>query len=400
MTALALPSSYWLLALLAGVALIHLLRRQRSRAIAPQAKPQRSIDRVNLAQIHELVIRRMKTGVLLVDDVNHIHLMNETAWVLLGTPAAEQRDLGQLAPELSRRVYQWLSTDKFDEASLQLTQGEPEVAPHFVRLAPHDDSLILVFLDDTSLVSRRAEELTLTTLGRLSASIAHEIRNPLAAIRYSAQLLNESTELSPGDQRMVEIINNHCRRLNETIENVLQLSRRDRSHPELLVLDQWIHTFIEEYKQGNNLGEDSLRAFSKGTPAVRAMVDPQQLHQVVWNLVQNALRHGRLPGSSAHVLLTVRLDEHGMPVLEVIDRGPGIAPKIATQIFEPFYTTYEYGTGLGLYLARQMSEANQAMLEYVRVPGGGSCFRLSLTPPSRRVLTNAPSAHREGTSHA
>ena len=80
---------------------------------------------------------------------------------------------------------------------------------------------------------------------------------------------------------------------------------------------------------------------------------------------------------------SIRHGEHGVPILEVIDRGPGIAPKVAAQIFEPFYTTHEYGTGLGLYLARQMAEANQAALEYVRVAGGGSCFRLVLTPPVR-----------------
>jgi two-component system sensor histidine kinase PilS (NtrC family) len=90
-----------------------------------------------------------------------------------------------------------------------------------------------------------------------------------------------------------------------------------------------------------------------------------------------------MPGEPARVMVVARLGEHGVPILEVIDRGPGIPPKVAAQIFEPFYTTHEYGTGLGLYLARQMSEANQAALEYVRVAGGGSCFRLVLTPPAR-----------------
>jgi len=119
-----------------------------------------------------------------------------------------------------------------------------------------------------------------------------------------------------------------------------------------------------------------------GAP-VAAVADPQQLQQVVWNLVQNALRYGRMPGEPARVMVVTRQGEHGVPILEVIDRGPGIAPKVAAQIFEPFYTTHEYGTGLGLYLARQMSESNQAALEYVRVAGGGSCFRLVLTPPAR-----------------
>jgi two-component system, NtrC family, sensor histidine kinase PilS len=376
-----LESGLFGMAYFAIVVLCNVLGRQlrASEALAEQ----RSIDLVNLAQVNELIIRRMKTGVLLVDDANRIHQINESAWMLLGNPSSDQRDLGRVAPELSRRLYHWITSGKLDEMATQLADGMPEVVPRFSRLAPNDDSLVLIFLDDTSLVSRRAEELTLSSLGRLSASIAHEIRNPLAAIRYSAQLLAESTEMNPTDLRMVEIINNHCSRLNEIIENILQLSRRERSRPETLNLGDWSHSFVEEYRQGNDLGADSLRVIDNSPAPVAAVADPQQLQQVIWNLVQNALRYGRMPGEPARVMVVVRHGEHGVPILEVIDRGPGIAPKVAAQIFEPFYTTHEYGTGLGLYLAKQMAEANQAVLEYVRVAGGGSCFRLVLTPPVR-----------------
>ncbi len=225
---------------------------------------QRGIDLANLSQVNELIIRRMKTGVLLVDEGNRIHQLNESAWMLMGNPSADQRDLGTLAPELSRRLYHWRTSGKLDESATMLADGTPEVIPRFSRLAPNDDSHVLIFLDDTSLVSRRAEELTLSSLGRLSASIAHEIRNPLAAIHYSAQLLAESTDMNDTDLRMVEIINNHCSRLNEIIENILQLSRRERSRPETLDLSQWVHHFVTEYRQGNDLGSDILRAGGRG----------------------------------------------------------------------------------------------------------------------------------------
>jgi two-component system sensor histidine kinase PilS (NtrC family) len=381
-----LESALFGLAYFASTTLCSVLGRQL-RATEALAE-QRSTDLANLSQVNELIIRRMKTGVLLVDDANRIHQINESAWMLLGNPGADQRDLGQLAPELSRRLYHWMTSGKLDETATQLADGVPEVVPRFTRLAPNDDSHVLIFLDDTSLLSRRAEELTLSSLGRLSASIAHEIRNPLAAIRYSAQLLAESKSMDSTDQRMVEIINNHCIRLNEIIENILQLSRRERSRPETLDLGHWAQDFVEEYSQGNDLGADSLRVITNGAVPVTAVADPQQLQQVVWNLVQNALRYGRLPGEPARVMVVARQGEHGVPILEVIDRGPGIAPKVAAQIFEPFYTTHEYGTGLGLYLARQMSEANQAALEYVRVAGGGSCFRLILTPAQMNKATN------------
>jgi two-component system sensor histidine kinase PilS (NtrC family) len=342
---------------------------------------QRGIDLANLAQINELIIRRMRTGVLVVDDANRVHRWNESAWALLGNPKPDQRNLGSIAPELSRRLYHWRSTGKVDNTAVALAEGVPEVIPRFTRLASNDDNNVLIFLDDTSLVSRRAEELTLSSLGRLSASIAHEIRNPLAAIRYSAQLLAESEELSEADKRMVEIINNHCSRVNEIVEDILQLSRRERSRPESLDLGHWATHFVEEYKAGNDLGQDQLRAVTPGR-RVEALADPQQLQQVVWNLVQNALRYGRLPGEPARVSVVARqATDKGPPLLEVVDRGPGIPAKVAAQIFEPFFTTHEYGTGLGLYLARTMCEANQATLEYVPVAGGGSCFRITLPAP-------------------
>ncbi len=375
-----LESGLFGLAYFAAAILCYALARQMraTEALATQ----RGVDLANLSQVNELIIRRMRTGVLLVDDGNQIHQINESAWLLLGTPSADKRDLGTLAPELSRRLYHWRTTGKVDESSVALAEGVPEVVPRFTRLSANDDSHMLIFLDDTSLVSRRAEELTLSSLGRLSASIAHEIRNPLAAIRYSAQLLAESTGLDQTDQRMVEIINNHCGRLNEIIENILQLSRRERSRPETFDLNGWVLAFVEEYCDSNDLGNDSLRAVVKNSEVV-AVADTQQLQQVAWNLAQNALRYGRMPNEPARVLVVARYNNSGIPVLEVSDRGPGIPHKVAAQIFEPFFTTHELGTGLGLYLARQMCEANQASLEYVPVAGGGSCFRISLTPPAK-----------------
>ncbi len=380
-----LESALFGIVYLAAAALCNILGRQ-VRASEELAQ-RRGLDLANLAQVNELIIRRMKTGVLLVDDGNQVHQFNESAWMLLGSPPMNQRDLGTLAPELSRRLFHWRHYDKLDETAISLADGVPDVVPRFTRLAANDDSNILIFLDDTSLVSRRAEELTLASLGRLSASIAHEIRNPLAAIRYSAQLLAESEDLVAADQRMVEIINNHCSRLNEIIENILQLSRRERSRPETLDLNAWALNFVEEYAESNDLGKDSLRAIVQSN-AVEAVVDPQHLQQVIWNLVQNALRYGRMPGEPARVMLISRAaSDAGPPLLEVVDRGPGIPTKVAAQIFEPFYTTHEYGTGLGLYLCKQMCEANQAELEYVPVAGGGSCFRITLAPPAQAPET-------------
>ncbi len=353
----------------------HLGRQMReTEALAEQ----RGADLLNLEQVNDLIIRRMKTGVLLVDGANNILRINESAWHLIGNPSPNQRDLGAVASELSRRLYHWRHSGRIDQTPVALAADVPEVIPRFSRMAPNDDTHVLIFLDDTSLLSRRAEEMTLASLGRLSASIAHEIRNPLAAIRYSAQLLAESDSLTEEDRRLVDIVNNHCTRANEVVENILQLSRRERSRPESIDVNAWALAFVEDYKQSNDLGSDHLRAITQNR-TIEAMVDPQHLQQVVWNLVQNAIRYGREPGEAARVVVVARLaTDKGPPLLEVVDRGPGIPAKVAAQIFDPFFTTSDYGTGLGLYLAKQMCEASQASLEYVPVAGGGACFRITL----------------------
>jgi two-component system sensor histidine kinase PilS (NtrC family) len=377
---------------LAAGGLCHLLGRQMRESHALAAK--RGAEVANLSQLNELIIRRMRTGVLVVDGADTIQLINEAAYHLVGHPSPAENQLSSVSEELARRLHQWRLENQSDARPVELFPDTPPVIPRFARLTVTDD-LFLIFLDDTSLVSRRAEELTLSTLGRLSASIAHEIRNPLAAISYSAQLLEESPDLPDTDRRLVEIIVSHCNRMNGIVENVLNLSRRERSRPESVDLAQWVFQFVDDFKATRYLDQDEVKGVAQSRH-LHAMVDPQQLHQVVTNLVQNALNYGKLPGEPARITLTARqLAEGSPPLVEVIDRGPGIPPRVADSIFEPFFTTHEHGTGLGLYLARQLCEANQATLDYVPVAGGGSCFRITLTR-AQRLETAASVTERSG----
>ena len=238
-------------------------------------------------------------------------------------------------PELSRRLYH-CSTGKIDNLAVALAECVPEVIPRFTKLASNDDKHVLIFLDDTSLVSRRAEELTLSSLGRLSASIAHEVRNPLAAISYSGQLLAESEDLTDADKRMVEIINNHCGRLNEIIENILQLCRRERSRRKARSVSLG-HAFVDEYKTANDLGSDHLRAVTQHSR--RSPCGPQQMQQVVWNLVQNALRYGRLPGEPARISVLARMQTDRAAADRSVDRGPEFPRKSPRRSLKPFFTT-------------------------------------------------------------
>ena len=367
---------------LAIATLTHQLRVQM-RATEALAE-RRGAEAIRLAEINELIIRRMRTGVLLVDREAQIRLANEAAMLLLGEGAAGTRRLAEAAPELALRLSEWLRSGLGNDTPLRLGGDQFEVVPRFARLLANSDNT-LIFLDDTSLVSRRAESLTLAAMGRFSASLAHEIRNPLAAISYAAQLLEESRELPDGDRRMVQIIHQQCMRTNSIVESVLGLARRERATAEHIELVSFLRNFIEEFRQSVPDETDNI-TLAAPQPLVPALVDPKHLHQIVTAMVQNARRHGHLPGEAARITLhAYRLDD--APVIDIIDRGPGIPEAVVPQLFRPFFTTSEHGTGLGLYIARELCRANGASLDYVPVPGGGCCFRISM--PGQHTLLPA-----------
>lgn len=358
--------------------LCHLLGRQlrESAELAERAGEEAQ----NLAQVNDLIIRRLHSGVLVVDHNNQIRLLNETGWHLLGEPRPQERRLELISQPLLQRIVEWRLAPGQEPTPLQLRSDQPEVIPRIARLGTEDE-LLLVFLDDGALVSRRAEQLTLSTLGRLSASIAHEIRNPLGAISHAAQLLEESPDLPATDRRLLDIILTHCQRMNGIVGNVLALSRRERSRPEPVELGGWVESFAGSFI-GEHFLEPGLLSANRPARPVHAVFDPQQLHQVVAALVSNALVYGHLPDRPPEVSVCARIaEDSGFPVVEVIDRGPGIRSEVVERVFDPFFTTNELGSGLGLYIARQLCEANQAVLEYQPARGGGSCFRITLARP-------------------
>ena len=356
--------------------LTYLLGKQMrtSQALADR----RGLELHDLAEINELIIRRMRTGVIVVDGDGGLRLANEAALLLLGEAGEGERNLGLAAPELARRLQKWQQDGTHDDTPLRLGPEQADVLPRFARLLANSDAT-LVFLDDTSLVSRRAESMTLATLGRFSASLAHEIRNPLAAITYATQLLEESKDLCDGDRRMLQIIHQQSQRTNGIVESVLGIARRERANAEHVELVNWVRRFADDYKQMLPPESGTVK-IAHATPSLAALVDPRHLQQVLTVLLQNALNYGRLPGQAARITLNVHPLE-GKPAIDVIDRGPGIPEGTLARLFRPFFTTSEHGTGLGLYIARELCVANEASLDYVAVPGGGSCFRILLPGP-------------------
>lgn len=343
----------------------------------------RTTENEHLAQVNELIIRRLRTGVLLVDGVGRMKLANEAATALVGDIGDElhgYRELAVAVPELGRRLEKWRETGGSDDTPVRVAADQEDVIPRFTRLQANSEQT-LVFLDDTSLLSQRAESITLATLGRFSASLAHEIRNPLAAMSYAVQLLEESDDIRPADRRLLEIMHQHVVRMNGIVENVLGLARREPAKPETVELVDFASRFVADYLVSHPIEGDALTS-TGAQQEVNALFDPRQLHQVVTVLVSNALNYGRMPGDSARVTLRVGIDS-GQPVLDVLDRGPGIPEMVRSRLFRPFFTTSSHGTGLGLYIARELCRANQASLDYVPTPGVGGCFRIHLSALGR-----------------
>lgn len=334
----------------------------------------------DLAAINEVIIRRMPTGVIIVDGQGYMQLANEAAIALLGVAGEGLRAIATSAPALSDRLELWRQypTVKFQESDkfgpIRMGPDQLEIVPKFLRLHADSDDDVIIFLDDTSVASRRAEGITLSALGRFSASLAHEIRNPLSAISYSTQLLEESRDLSVMDRKMLEIVRQQVTRVNGIIESVLGLARRERALPEPVKLGDLAREFTEEYVRSYPLDSDTLKVDAPDNP--QAMVDPKHVHQILQVLVSNARYYGRKPGEPAR--MTIRAYMAGQtPILAVMDHGPGISEKDQVQLFRPFHTTSPHGTGLGLHIARELARSNGGDLRYKRT-GVGSVFELSL----------------------
>ncbi len=356
-------------------------RARESEALARQ----RGVDLANLEQVNDYIIRHMQSGVLVVDRDENVRLINDAAWNLLARPtlAREQR-LDQLSLPLRERMHHWRESGDPQDQPFQPAQDGAQVVPRFAQIGSDQQAATAIFLEDATEANQRLQQLKLASLGRLTASIAHEIRNPLGAISHAAQLLGESPQLEHNEQRLTQIISNHSKRMNAIIENVLQLSRRETSHPRSFALLPWLQGFAEELQAVQNLAPEQLHV--QVQPAeLEIHIDPTHLQQVLWNLCGNALAHAAAPHRIPQIQLVGGLNDYGTPYLDVIDNGDGIAAEIAEQIFEPFYTTATHGTGLGLYISRELCECNRARLNYLQTATGGSCFRISFSTSQRKT---------------
>ena len=376
---------------------------ERLRATEALAE-RRGVDLANLTQVNALIIQHMQIGVLVCDAGGNIRLSNQAAqkFLNLGPPSSTKpqdvdrgipRSRHSAVPLAGRRREGPPATPGAVAGERAFAAAAPlprAMATRYYRASRHsgDDKAAgaLIFLEDMAVLKQQAQQMKMESLARLTASIAHEIRNPLGALSNAAQLLGETPQQNGEGRRLIKIIDDQSRRMNVIVENVTQLSRRDHVSPMRFALDPWLREFARQYADTTRVPRE-IFSFT-ATEGIEICMDPEQLHQVVANLCQNALRHSPPYTGTPLIRLDSGLDTEQRPTLDVIDWGTGVASDIVDFIFDPFFTTTPKGTGLGLYIARELCEGNGATLDYHPGEGKIGCrFHVTFTRPENCVET-------------
>lgn len=356
--------------------------------VSEELARQRGVDLANLSELNEYIVQHLRESIVVVDAKNEIRLINGSAAQLLGISTdSHGLPLQDAAESLAEYLSAWRSEESRDshaeftmiaaDNSMRLKAHLAPLGKDGVRKGP-----ILIFLEDASLMNARVQQSKLASLGRLSASIAHEIRNPVGAMSHAGQLLAESAGLSEDDLRLTEIIRTHAERVSHIIDNVLQLSRRESSKAERFDIKPWLLDFAEEFSNTLELQEGEL-SLAQVPDDLEVRMDPSHLHQVLWNLCDNAVKYASETGGILVELAAGRMQRTDRPFLEVLDQGHGIDPANIDKIFEPFFTDRSGGTGLGLYISRELCELNRATLVYQPRLPVGSIFRIVFADPNR-----------------
>jgi two-component system sensor histidine kinase PilS (NtrC family) len=345
--------------------------------------------------INRLVIADMEDGILVVDRKGRVLTSNPAAARMLGLTFPHVGDYGRLSdmvwlapiaaaysawgarsglraptqPNTLQQTPTFVFIKHTEENTLQggstIMGGRRELMTHLkLRFARVDadglqEDRVVIFLQDVSEIENQAQQLKLASMGRLTASIAHEVRNPLSAIGHATSLLKED-ELSSGQQRLLAIISDNVARLNRMIEDILKLSRKAHQYHEPLCLGLLFEDLLNELNELHEI-KDGMIAVSDMKP-YKVRFDPLHLREIVLNLLTNALRYAS--GAAASIRIYIVATPGHRLELHVQDDGAQITPAVRAHLFEPFYTTSNKGTGLGLYLARELCLNNGAMLNY------------------------------------
>jgi two-component system, NtrC family, sensor histidine kinase PilS len=349
-------------------------RTIQSEALASQ----RGIDLENMAQINELITQEIQDGILVVDKDFRIRHRNLATEKLLGHQQVEALTLDEYAPEVAELLDHWIADEgnlKTTSAPKKLRLNERDLRLRLMPIGTQRQDGAVIFIEDWSQIQIQAQQMKLVALGRLTANIAHEIRNPLSAISHANQLMQEEGMNQAAIKRMLEIIETNVTRLDQIVKDVLELNQRDRTQQETIHLAKFLEDFHAQFCQTEKIPPAYFKMFLAGHDE-DVFFDPRHLHQILWNICRNGWRHGRQKQGSL-ILSLLESPASKTVTLAIKDDGAGVSDEVIQQLFEPFITTEANGTGLGLYIARELCEANGGTIQYQQTDNG-SLFSIQL----------------------
>lgn len=344
---------------------------------------QRGIDLADLAELNDYIIQNLRESIVVVDASGQIRLLNQSAADLLNTaPLGTGTHLKSIAPQLNTLLESWRCNAEGNTPTFLASDGTL-INTYIAPLGPNNSGPALLFLEDASILVDKVQQSKLAALGRLSASIAHEIRNPIGALSHAGQLLAESPSIGKQEQRFLDIIEKNSKRVSVIVDNVLNMSSKDVAHPEQFSLNDWCREFIAEFVSTVELNEGELSVHADEDD-VMVRIDPGHLHQVAWNLCDNAIKAAsNIEGGIAVEMHVGRGLNNRRPYLKIVDHGLGVPKDLQDNLFEPFAAGPDGGTGLGLFICRELCEQNKATLNYLPGDNDGSVFQVVFADPSR-----------------
>jgi two-component system sensor histidine kinase PilS (NtrC family) len=377
--------------LLFATALIFIYLAKRLTLVEELAESE-SRAATRLQHINDLVFNKMLTGIIVFDSDFRIEQLNERASLLLGSSnsqklLARHDSLNQVA-DLLPYYHEWKANPQRQLPTFRCKNSDIPLQISFSEIRSNSVVDTILFIEDARTLSQHAQQLKNSSLGALTSSIAHEIRNPLGAISHAAQLLQESS-LPESDQQLVDVVLRHSTRVDKLVRDILQLSRQQA--PQISVINIYNNcilskTQVEESHQFQN-PQIHIDGSAQG---VNAPFDSGQLQQVLINLISNALRHSEKKTGLPWV--AIRFDyqtDMNLAMLKIYDRGEGVSAANKNKIFEPFFTTEKQGVGLGLYIARELCEINFATLSYVYESPAEGYFKIVFSDPAKLLPRNA-----------
>jgi two-component system sensor histidine kinase PilS (NtrC family) len=330
-----------------------------------------------LQRLNEQIIIHMETGILLADHTGSAICINDAAQTLLGLAEGERVHLLNISADLANQYQEWCETSTDLPEPFRIAEEGPTMVASFVALSKAANQSNLIFIEDYTPVTQFAQSLKLNSLSKLTASIAHEIRNPLGAISHAAQLLTESNTVDAADGILCDILVSNSRRVSDIIDNVSEVSRRQAPKPTDILLSSWLPAYVEEYRSLQQQPYDIAISDLEATD-LAISVDSEHLKRILSNLFDNALRYSIEDGDCSRIRLDTSIEKlNGHVHLDIVDFGLGVTEYNLTRLFEPFFTTSKHGSGLGLYLCKELCEINGARLTYRRTKTGESAFRIT-----------------------